>query len=54
MTRQRAFNEALLTISRRIDLLLALPVEKLTRLALQGSVNDIGGAGVPPGATPTP
>jgi protein-tyrosine-phosphatase len=49
--RQRAFDDALLLISRRIDLLLALPIEKLERLALQRKVDDIGGAGTPPLAT---
>jgi protein-tyrosine-phosphatase len=51
--RRRAFDDALLLISRRIDLLLALPVEKLERLALQRRVNEIGGAGAPPLATHT-
>lgn len=46
--RRRAFDDALLVLSRRIDLLLALPIEKLGKLALQRSVNEIGGAGAPP------
>jgi protein-tyrosine-phosphatase len=46
--RQRAFDDTLLLLSRRIDLLLALPIEKLERLALQKRVNEIGGAGAPP------
>jgi arsenate reductase len=37
-----AFRDTLITLSRRIDLLLALPVEKLERLALEGRVRDIG------------
>jgi arsenate reductase len=46
--RRRAFDEALLVISRRIDLLLALPIHKLEKLALQRRVDEIGGAGAPP------
>ncbi len=46
--RERAFDDALLLISRRIDLLLALPIQKLEKLALQHRVNEIGGAGAPP------
>ena len=46
--RQRVFDDTLLLISRRLDLLLALPIEKLERLALQRRVNEIGGAGAPP------
>jgi arsenate reductase len=38
----RAFREALLVISRRIDLFLALPFEKLERLALEQRVRAIG------------
>lgn len=45
---RRAFDDALLLISRRLDLLLALPIEKLEKLALQNRVNEIGGAGVAP------
>ena len=40
--KKRAFQDALLLISRRIDLLLALPVEKLERLALERRVRAIG------------
>jgi arsenate reductase len=40
--RRRAFREALQLISRRIDLMLALPVEKLQRLALQERLRAIG------------
>ena len=40
--RHRAFDETLVTISRRLDLLMALPVEKLSRLALQRRVQAIG------------
>jgi arsenate reductase len=41
-TKRRAFREALQLISRRIDLMLALPVEKLERLALQERLRTIG------------
>jgi arsenate reductase (thioredoxin) len=41
-TKQRAFRDALQLISRRIDLMLALPVEKLERLALQERLRAIG------------
>lgn len=40
--RRRAFDDTLLTISRRLDLFLALPIEKLSRLALENRVKDIG------------
>jgi arsenate reductase (thioredoxin) len=40
--RRRAFREALQLISRRIDLMLALPTEKLERLALQERLRAIG------------
>lgn len=46
--RRRAFDDTLLLISRRLDLFLALPVEKLEKLALQKQVNEIGGAGPAP------
>lgn len=50
-TAQRAaFVEALTLISRRIDLLLALPMEKLERLALEARVQAIGEAGLTTGA----
>jgi arsenate reductase len=41
-TKRRAFREALQLISRRVDLMLALPVEKLERLALQERLRAIG------------
>jgi arsenate reductase len=50
--RRRAFDDALLTINRRIDLLLALPIEKLEKLALQRKVNEIAGVTDPSPATP--
>ena len=40
---RRAFAEAFTLINRRIDLLLALPMEKLERLALEARVQAIGG-----------
>ena len=46
--RQRAFDDTLVSISRRLDLLLALPIDKLERLVLQQRVNEIGGAGAAP------
>jgi len=41
-TKRAAFKDAFLLLSRRIDLLLALPVEKLERLALEARVRAIG------------
>jgi len=41
--RRAAFNEALLLIRRRVELMLALPLEKLERLALEARVRAIGG-----------
>lgn len=43
--KRRAFNDTILLISRRLDLLLALPIEKLSRLALEHRVKDIGQEG---------
>ncbi|EWS64612.1 arsenate reductase (thioredoxin) [Hydrogenophaga sp. T4] len=40
--RQRAFNDAFSVLSRRISLLMCLPIEKLSRLTLQKEVTDIG------------
>jgi len=40
--KRRAFRDALQLISRRIDLMLALPAEKLERLALQERLRAIG------------
>jgi arsenate reductase len=40
--KQAAFQDAFLLISRRIDLLLALPVEKLERLAIEARLRAIG------------
>lgn len=41
-TKVRAFDHAFFTLSRRIDLLLALPIAKLQRLALEHRVRAIG------------
>jgi arsenate reductase len=40
--RRRAFRDAFILIARRIDLLLALPVEKLDRLATEAKLRAIG------------
>ena len=45
-TKRAAFQDAFLLISRRIDLLLAPPLEKLERLALAARVRAIGASGV--------
>jgi len=42
LTRQAAFWGAFLLLSRRIDLLLALPLEKLERMALEARVRAVG------------
>ena len=47
-SRRRAFLDAFTLISRRIDLLQALPVDKLERLALQERVRAIGARGAGP------
>jgi arsenate reductase len=41
-TRRRAFVAAYATLRRRIELLLALPMEKLDRLTAQASLREIG------------
>jgi arsenate reductase len=47
--KRQAFRDAFVLISRRIDLMLALPFDKLERLALEARVQAIGGStgGVP-------
>jgi arsenate reductase len=45
-TKRAAFMEALALISRRIDLLLALPIEKLERLVVEARVQAIGEVGL--------
>lgn len=42
--RRRAFQETLVYLSRRLDLMLALPMEKLERAALEQRVRAIGSA----------
>ena len=42
MQRRRKFERVYLEIARRIELLLALPVDKLDRLSLQQRVRDMG------------
>ncbi len=41
--RRAAFREALLLLRRRVELMLALPLEKLERMALEARVRAIGG-----------
>jgi arsenate reductase (thioredoxin) len=43
--KRRAFDDAILMISRRLDLFLALPIENLSRLALEHRVRAIGQTG---------
>ena len=43
--KRKGFRDAFILISRRIDLLLALPFDKLARLALEARVQAIGGSG---------
>jgi molybdenum cofactor cytidylyltransferase len=45
--KRRAFDDALLLIRRRLDLFVSLPVEKLSRLALEQRVRGIGDVGEP-------
>jgi arsenate reductase len=42
--KRAAFRQAYLVLSRRIELFLALPLEKLDRLSLQRKLDDIGEA----------
>ena len=44
-TKQAAFRDAFVLLSRRIDLLLALPLEKLEQLGRQARLRAIGTAG---------
>ena len=44
-TKQAAFRDAFVLLSRRIDLLLALPLEKLEQLGRQARLRAIGAAG---------
>jgi protein-tyrosine-phosphatase len=43
---RRAFRDAYVVLENRIKLFVALPVEKLDRMAIQRSVDDIGGRSV--------
>ncbi|MBC7802500.1 MAG: arsenate reductase ArsC [Candidatus Parcubacteria bacterium] len=43
--KRQAFRDAFLILSRRINLLASLPLEKLDRLGLQDKVREIGKAG---------
>ena len=45
VTRRAAFRDAFLLLSRRIDLLLALPLEQLERLAVEARVRGISESG---------
>ncbi|HEY8258086.1 MAG TPA: arsenate reductase ArsC [Gemmatimonadales bacterium] len=51
--KRRAFDDTLLVISRRLDLLLALPIEKLSRLALEHRIKAIGAVGATEPTSPT-
>jgi len=42
---QRAFHEAFIVLDRRISLFLALPLDKLDKLAIQKRIEDIGELG---------
>lgn len=44
-TKRAAFRNALVLLGRRIDLLLALPLDKLERLALEAQLRAIGNGG---------
>jgi len=52
--KRRAFRNALTTLSRRIELFLSLPLDKLDRLALQKKLADIGRVDVGGSATGSP
>jgi len=45
VTKRAAFRDAFLLLSRRIDLLLALPLEQLERLAVEARVRGISESG---------
>jgi len=51
--KRRAFREALTLISRRIDLLLVLPVDKLDRLVVEAKTQAIGDVGLAVGRAET-
>jgi len=52
--KRRAFRVARLLIARRLDLMLALPIEKLERLALEQRLGAIAGATAPAQGAPAP
>jgi arsenate reductase (thioredoxin) len=41
-TREKAFLDAFITLKRRIELMLALPMSSLDRMAIQKGIKDIG------------
>ena len=41
--RERAFRDAAVTMKRRLELMLTLPLNRLNALAMQKDVRDIGG-----------
>jgi len=45
---RKAFREVYVTLENRIKLLVALPIEKLDRLAIKRNVDDIGRRGAAP------
>ena len=44
--RRRAFRDAYVALENRIKLFVALPIDKLDRMAVQHNVDDMGGRGV--------
>ncbi|GAB3378016.1 arsenate reductase ArsC [Lysobacter fragariae] len=50
-TRRHAYLEAFSVLRRRVELLVALPMEKLDQLALQGKAREIGEQGIEGEAT---
>jgi arsenate reductase (thioredoxin) len=44
--RRRAFRDAYVTLENRIKLFVALPIDKLDRMAVQRNVDEIGGRGM--------
>jgi len=51
---RRAFDDTVLVIGRRLDLFLALPIEKLSRMALEQRVKAIGSSGASEATAETP
>jgi arsenate reductase (thioredoxin) len=45
---RKVFREAYVTLENRIKLLVALPIEKLDRLAIKRNVDEIGRRGAAP------